>query len=77
MYIELVFDSLKIDNLKNFLEKNCSLIYIRTLGWTFIKLGLCCYIFLHGLLISCFENHMDNCQFVISNANFDTIKKNY
>jgi hypothetical protein len=74
MYIEPIFDSLKLHNLKNFIEIKCSLIYIKTLGWTFIKLGLCYYIFLYGLLISCFENLMDNSQFVILNAKFDTIK---
>jgi len=76
MYIEVVFYSLTIHNLKNFVEKECSLIYIYiNIKLNFYKIGFVLLYILYGLLISCFENRMDNCQFVTFDAKFDTIKK--
>jgi hypothetical protein len=74
MYIEAVFYFLTIHNLKNFVEKECSLIYIN-IKLNFYKIGFVLLYILYGLLISCFENRMDNCQFVTFNAKIDTIKK--
>lgn len=42
----------------------------------FYKIRFVLLFFKCGLLISCFENHMDNCQFVIFNEKIDTIKNN-
>jgi len=36
---------------------------------------MCYYVYLYGLLISCFENYIYSYQFIIFNESFRTIKK--
>jgi hypothetical protein len=76
MYFEHVFDLWKHIIQRISFKKKCSLLYKTGLNCIFMKIRfLKNYVFLYDLLLSCFENYMDNYQIVIYNANFGTIKK--
>jgi hypothetical protein len=53
------FWPLKIQNLKNFIEEEMFFVIWKRPSWIFMIIE-CVIMFFYGLLISCFENYMDN-----------------
>jgi hypothetical protein len=75
MHFEHVFDPWKHIIQRISFKKKCSLLYKMGLNCIFMKIRFFYHVFLYDLLLSCFENYMDNYQIVIFSANFGTIKK--